>query len=269
MPYADLMHEVSLRSGMNKMDATNLTIVLGPNLLKSSSPLRDVQMAGVSTAESTLGTVLRTCILRYYECFEDVPDRAEAVAPLAEEVSDASSADDSLGSSTTFEVVDADADDEEIDDAMLVMPLGPSGSADSTANSPPSAWGTPAQAPAQETQAPYKVRTRKSAPVSRTSTLSSATAARSLHTPTESIKTGSGGTVGKPRARSVVSIERGDGSAPGTMGRAVGSIRIGRGGNGTVRGKAAGAGVSAVGVTAAGFFAAPEDAPPVPRNVPR
>jgi Rho GTPase-activating protein 1 len=226
----DLMHEVSLRAGQNQMDATNLTIVLGPNLVKSSSPLRDVQMAGFSASEPTLGTVLRTCITRYYECFEDVPDRAEAVA----DVVDADVDGGSLASSATFSL--GDEEEDEIDDAMLVMPLGPA---------LPTAVSAPAMPAA--TPAPYQVRKRKSMPGSRTSTL-----ARSTLAPSESMR----GT-GTVRTRSLVSVE-------GTVGRAgAGSIVLGRGGTGTVRGKAAGAGVSAVGVTASGFFTAP-DAPPVP-----
>jgi Rho GTPase-activating protein 1 len=216
-----------MRSEHNQMDATNLTIVLGPNLVKSSSPLADVAMAGFSAKEPTLGTVLRTCITRYYECFEDVPDRADVVVPAPE------ADEDSLASLATFEIVDADED--EIDDAMLVMPLGPAAPAAPAATVPASA------APG----APYQVRKRKSMPGSnsRTSTLS---AARSSLAPSDTLR----GTV-KSRSRSVISVERG------------GSIAIGRGGAGTVRGKSAGAGVSAMGVTASGFFTSP-DAPPVP-----
>lgn len=238
------MHEVSLRASTNRMDATNLTIVLGPNLVKSSSPLRDVQMAAVSTSEATLGTILKVCIQRYYECFEDMPDRTDAVVP-PEEVSDEASIGSLASSATLDEMVDVD--DEDIDDAMLVMPLGPSASTES-ASSTPSAWS------GASGQAPYKVRTKKSAPSSRSGTL-----ARSMHAPTEH---SAGNTVGKSRTRSLISVDRGDTSVPGTIGRS--SIRIGRGGNGTVRGKTAGAGVSAVGVTASGFFAPPSDAPPLP-----
>jgi Rho GTPase-activating protein 1 len=232
-----LMHEVCIRAGTNKMDAKNLTIVLGPNLVKSASPLRDVQMCAVSSKEPTLGTVLRLCIQRYYECFEDVPDRGEAVAALAESTSSASLASSaSLSDGALDHTRAGDGDeDEDIDDAMLVMPLGP---------------GSPSAA-----QTTFKTPHRTGA--SRSSTLS---AARSLHAaPADgSVRTAGMGTVGKSRARSLVSVER---AGPPGSGSRSGSIAVGRG---TVRGKASGAGVSAIGVTASGFFTAPREAPPVP-----
>ena len=65
----------------------------------------------------------------------------------------------------------------------------------------------------------------------------------------------------------MISIEKGEASVGGVMSvggggtmRRGGSIAIGRG---TVRGKGSGSGVEAMGVTAAGFFTAP-DVPPVP-----
>lgn len=61
------------------------------------------------------------------------------------------------------------------------------------------------------------------------------------------------------KARSLISIEKGSGS--GTLGGRKGSISIGTG-RGTVKGS--GAGVEAIGITAAGFFTAPSSAPSVP-----
>lgn len=126
-------------------------------------------------------------------------------------------------------------DDEDINDEMLVMPLGPSGRnrGDSTASSPPTAWGNNGSSPLSHRHSSSK--DWKSVAASGNGN-------------------GNGyGTQGK--AKSMISIEKG---GEGTMRK--GSIAIGRG---TVRGKGSGSGVEAMGVTAAGFFSAP-DAPPVP-----
>jgi len=64
-----------------------------------------------------------------------------------------------------------------------------------------------------------------------------------------------GGTMTIGKARSMISIEKGD----GTQSRK-GTITVGRG---TGR-KSTGAGVEALSVTAAGFFSPPANAPPVP-----
>jgi len=95
----------------NLMDATNLAIVFTPNLVSNEIPVRAIQMSIVSisnkskdTAESarqsshsqaanvvnllggppphagtTLGTVVKVCIERYYEIFDEVRDVTEAV----------------------------------------------------------------------------------------------------------------------------------------------------------------------------------------------
>ncbi|THU99801.1 RhoGAP-domain-containing protein [Dendrothele bispora CBS 962.96] len=113
-----LMHEVSLRSASNRMDAHNLAVVLTPNLVKGSNPVRDVQMcvipastgpttamnlfprsgsssnpssplsssphtpstpAAISENRTTLGMVIKLCIQRYYEVFDEFLDRGEIV----------------------------------------------------------------------------------------------------------------------------------------------------------------------------------------------
>lgn len=88
----EVLHKVSRRSERNKMDATNLATVWGPNLVRSSDPLKDMMMcavagapkmstamprlsgtekaAGGDTPPTTLGTLLKLCIDRYYEIFE-------------------------------------------------------------------------------------------------------------------------------------------------------------------------------------------------------
>lgn len=237
----DLLHEVSLRSASNRMDAHNLAVVICPNLVKSSNPVRDVMMCSVpgspamfSTQEqppapqtnsaaltegkTTLGVVVKLCIQRYYEIFDELPDRTEAL-PQRRPVVDDGAPPPGVRNS----VID---DDEDIDDAMLVMPLGPDrGRGDSTA-SPPTAW-TGAHRP------------------------SSSRDWRSV------AGTAGNGFQSQGKAKSMISIEKGKGE--GTMRK--GSIAIGRG---TTRGKGSGSGVEAMGVTAAGFFAAPKNAPPVP-----
>ena len=243
------------------MDAHNLTVVICPNLVSSSNPMRDVMMCSVPNAptlfdaaraasstnlaaqvqnastsnpaalvegKTTLGMIIKLCIQRYYEIFDDMPDRSEALSPSQEIVHPPNPFAD-LGSPGSPSLANRDSallDDEDIDDAMLVMPLGP--------NDPKRFSGGGGYRPGHR------------------STQSKDAAARSTHT-----AFGGGGppsayaTVNK--ARSTISIERGNPSRKG-------SIALGRG---TARGKSAGSGVQAVGITAEGFFSAP-DAPPVP-----
>lgn len=140
-------------------------------------------------------------------------------------------------------------DDEEIDDAMLVMPIGPSAS--SKAEEPVSpALGQQQQA--SSSGVPYKTRVRSpKSPVGG--------GGRSLHTTGESGNVPTG-TISK--AKSMISIDNGNGN--GNMGTRRGSISVGRG---TTR-KSSGAGVEAISVTAGGFFSAPNSAPPVPSSLP-
>ncbi|KIY65642.1 RhoGAP-domain-containing protein [Cylindrobasidium torrendii FP15055 ss-10] len=253
----NLMHEVSLRSTSNRMDAHNLAVVLTPNLVKSSSPTKDVMMcvvqggasmysttssnkAALSENKTTLGTVVKLCISRYYEIFDEVRDRSEALPPsFARPAAHLSHASEdnrmSVGSITDPRYVLGDDEEDSLDDRMLVMPLGHA--------SRPSVTG----APSAWEKAGFKPRHR--------STLSGSSS-RSVVAAPPSI--GSGDAT-PSRARSTLSIDHG--FTFGTGGKK-GSISIGRG---TVKnGKGAGAGVEAIGVTAEGFFSAPSDAPPVP-----
>lgn len=97
------MHEISLQSHINKMDAHNLTIVLCPNLVRSANPVRDVQMCAIQSGSSvpssnamtgpdsgevigsqkklhedrdktTLGMIIKLCIERYWDIFHDAAD---------------------------------------------------------------------------------------------------------------------------------------------------------------------------------------------------
>lgn len=259
----DLMHEVSLRAASNRMDAHNLTVVLCPNLVSSSNPIRDVMMCALSSApmppqaapsspltptegKTTLGMVIKFCIQRYYEVFDEVQDRGEATVPafVADEPVSISSSGSSSPRNNRFSgFLD---DDEEIDDEMLVMPIGPGGIA--TGNrvaSPPSAWSSPPVA--------YKPRHRNTLSKS-----SSSSGLRSINTTGgKSNATGNVfGTTGK--AKSMISIEKGTTVHVDGRSRS-GSIAIGRG---TTK-KSTGSGVEAISITAAGFFA-PPSAPPVP-----
>ncbi len=102
-----LLHDVSRYSAQNRMDASNLATVFTPNLLRSGNAIRDVGMslvigapsmaggpaaasstaagmmklpgaaaaAGTSSGvagEMTLGTVIKICIERYYEIFDEL-----------------------------------------------------------------------------------------------------------------------------------------------------------------------------------------------------
>lgn len=260
------MHEVSLRSTTNLMDAHNLAIVLCPNLVSGSSPATDITICSVpggpalhpdlSAASSpspqgrtTLGMVVKLCINRYYEIFDEVHDRSEALPPTRSLTEDdvASSGSSSprvvgahLSNATRrFSALSRGSsnrdsrgfdDDESIDDTMLVMPV------DSAPGAPPSAWGS--------TTGSASSRARSSQPFSST---------RSMHALSHTA--GAAGPGQTYRARSTISIEK----AGGTM-RSKSSVSIGRG---TVH-KASGAGVEAIGVTASGFFAPP--VPPLPRK---
>lgn len=220
------------------MDAHNLALVISPNLVASPNPLRDVQMCAIPTAapasastshpqstpaalaegKTTLGMVAKLCIQRYYEIFDEVPDRTEALSHSASHSAISSAISSASVSASapqppTHRYRDSmlTDDSEEIDDAVLVMPIGP--------NRAPSAW---------------------------------AGAPRSLHTSGAAAAAAAYASAG--RAKSMISIEKGGGTSR------MGSISIGRGNSR----KAAGAGVTAIGITAAGFFTAEGSVPPVP-----
>ena len=266
--YLELAHEVSIRSAYNRMDAHNLALVLTPNLAKGSNFKRDFEMCAVpstlglvaqlggQTAKPslvTLGLVIKICISHYYEIFDEVVDRTEAIPPQLSTSSftvvDPNEPLSASASSFSSDIsgTQVDGDDESIDDGMLVMPLGPTspGTAGSRTNglSPPSAWSSHTTTPI-----PYKPRQR--------ATLSKGSN-QSLHTTPGTSGGGNlQGVIGK--AKSTISIEKGMiGGGPG--GRK-GSISVGRG---TTR-KGTGSGVEAIGITANGFFSPPENIPPVP-----
>ncbi|KAF9527505.1 hypothetical protein CPB83DRAFT_855894 [Crepidotus variabilis] len=262
-----LLHEVSLRSDSNKMDAFNLAIVVCPNLVKSANPVRDVMMCsvplptattgmsaatlagtfgsklnGTDEGRSTLGTVIAFCIKHYYEVFDDVADPSDAIAPWRA----LGQNQDDTGSGTYVLGEDDDLDDE--------IPTDVHGSS-----------STP-----QVSR--YNTKRHKNT-MSRESNTMSARSGRSLHNTNNDAGTTSSPSawnqrVGAPngfstngKARSTISIDAGNNGPLGSGTSRRGSIAIGRG---TTR-KGSGASVTAVGITAEGFFSAPGNAPPVPK----
>lgn len=246
------------------MTAYNLALVISPNLCKGSNPLTDVEICkvpggpqmGGSTpfqqgtrpgGKTSLGQIVQLCIQRYYEVFDDLHDRSDALPPPPHQptIDDPSPTRSTYRLSITSQqsrnrdsLID---DDDDIDDEMLVMPLGPNSRGNGAA--PPSAWSA-----AQSQAAP--------SPRHQNSNSRDLTTSRSMHT-TGMTSNGSSpfGTVG--RARSTISVKYDHSGGASRKG----SISVGRG---TTK-KASGSGVEAMGVTASGFFSPPGSAPPVPR----
>lgn len=229
------------------MDAHNLAVVLCPNLVKGPDPLKDVAMCAVplappsttstsTEAKTSLGAVIKYCIEHYYEVFDDIQDRSEAIPVQRRPQGDQQAPPSPDRRYSGFQ----NDDDDEIDDAMLVMPIGP--------GAPSKGEETPTS-PRQTTSGgavPYKTRVRSPKPPG--------AKGGSFHATGENGNgTGGVGTISK--SKSMISIDNGDGNT----GTRRGSISIGR----RTR-KSSGAGVEAIGITAGGFFSAPNSAPPVP-----
>ncbi|KAG8703043.1 hypothetical protein FRC11_011025 [Ceratobasidium sp. 423] len=310
-----LLHDVSIRSSVNKMDAHNLALCIAPNLVRSNDPIRDVKMCAVPGAatmtalsspvpprkpgSTTLGDIVRVCIERYFEIFEDVPDRGDAL-PVPTElkfddetstlagmsgsslmdsavlVGDSptgpSSADTSVTTLESMPRSSVDIEDDELNEAMLVMSVTPEPQAPRSPRSirpgaNPMAKSTGALAPSAWTRSPKF----GSAPVSpklpsastsalglspgkppvplaspnnrhRRTPSANSTAFSVAHTTGQNSTSGPGSTI--RGARSVISIEKQVGSRKG-------SIALGRSGG------AGASGVAAMGVTATGFFERP------------
>ena len=272
--HIDLLHDVSLRSASNKMDAMNLAIVICPNLLKGSNPARDVAMVSVpgtpafsdrpssdgngrnsqGERSATLGMVVAHCIRRYYEVFDEVMDSSEAVpawrAPHADNVPYILA----LGSleQSMYVLSNEGEEEEDLDDDKLQRRVSPplSGVGASSASSNPVTSST----------LPPPKRHKKSLSSGSNSEINSTT--RSMHTligeTNGSIRIGDVPNPTYGRAKSTISIENG-GASGNESGTTKGSISVGRGTR-----KGSGASVEAVGVTAGGFFSAPDDTPLVP-----
>ncbi|QRV77927.1 Rho GTPase-activating protein 1 [Ceratobasidium sp. AG-Ba] len=338
-----LLHDVSIRSSRNKMDAHNLALCIAPNLVRSNDPIRDVKICTVPPSAgaqqmsaawnapgsgaggpsstpapprragtTTLGEIVKICIERYFEIFEDTPDRGEAL-PVPSELRFESgntggiglggmsptasrssfSGGSSLGGTgetsaetaldSSFSTLDSaprssvDIEDDELNEAMLVMSVAPSPVLSPTAPQPP----TPNSASSSQFMpVPYATYSRgsKSAMTKSTGALGPSAWSRSpkmghsSSTPVLNVSTApaspvmpkhrrtpssgsttvsspytTGSTSGPAStirgARSVISIEK--------KGGRKGSIALGRSGT------TAGSGVAAMGVTATGFFERP------------
>ncbi|KAK2463764.1 hypothetical protein APHAL10511_004202 [Amanita phalloides] len=161
-----LMYDVTRRSSVNRMDAHNLAVVLCPNLVKGQNPARDVMFCAISPGartslfdaqalthpsdlegdSATLGMVVKLCIERYFEIFGksavnmngtsassptmdlDLAWITSAVIPMDESATVLDVDSLRLGrKAREAETRNGDTEEEEeIDDAMLVMPIGPS-----------------------------------------------------------------------------------------------------------------------------------------------
>ncbi|KAI6023782.1 hypothetical protein BKA83DRAFT_10750 [Pisolithus microcarpus] len=269
-----LLHDVSLHSASNRMDARNLAIVICPNLVKGSNPLNDVMMCAVSGNENnvtprvsdasqvassgsprkpTLGAILVVCIQRYYEVFDEVQDRSEPVVPPTRRLSRSVSppAPSSPSASSTFgskasRPLSLSVDDEDsVDDAILVMPIGPNANTASPMSSSEDAVQNMPLSGA--TPFPYQPRQRKAVLGGEVRSLQNDRNGGNNYPSTRS------------RARSIISISRKDDS-PGSN---RGSISIRRS---TIH-KSTGSGVEAIGITAGGFFTPPTTISP-PRSPP-
>ncbi|KAF8886243.1 divergent CRAL/TRIO domain-containing protein [Gymnopilus junonius] len=207
-----LLHDVSLRSDYNRMDSTNLAIVICPNLVKSPNPMRDVMMCSVplqsqtSTRKITLGMVIALCIRRYYEVFDEVVDRSEAVAPwraLRNQGFDGASSGSGSPSGATYVL-----GDEEDDDEMLVMPVGNGEFSQDRAHL-------------------YGTKRHKNT----LSNASSSKAARSVFNDSSAASTSApsawSGSARNGKAKSMISIERGHADGNGTVKKG-GTISVGR-----------------------------------------
>ncbi|KAH7915467.1 hypothetical protein BJ138DRAFT_1054822 [Hygrophoropsis aurantiaca] len=286
-----LMHQVSLRVAMNRMDAHNLAVVLCPNLVASPNPMKDVLICAVpggpsltndaspsmsssttlaasssatipssslssSTSsiepKTTLGAVIKVCIQQYYEIFDEVHDPSEVVSrSLRRSASPPASSGSSLSGQIPPRPLSLDGDDEDIDDAMLVMPIGPSAGREA----PPAGVRT-VNLGGGGRSVPYQPRQRKGPAMIGGSGSGSGSGIRSINVDAANEVGGGYSYLSKSRARSTISMER----ANSGNGSGRGSISIGKG---TMR-KANGASVEAVGITAGGFFTPPGSTPPVP-----
>lgn len=230
------MNDVSLRTSINLMDARNLTIVLCPNLVRSAHPAQDIAMCAVPAGhslkgETTVGGLIKFCIERYYLVFDEIRDRSDALPPPRPLLISSDKISES-GSSTKRRSNDYE---EDVDDAMLVMPI--------ESSSPTTAYY-------------WKPRHREqqSGSVSKSRSMS----VRSMHTDEGEIgsENAHSGTV--HRTRSFITFEKDKSSR--------GAITIGRAGSGTK--KASGAPVEALSISASGFFSPPNEGYPMPGSMP-
>ena len=177
--FLDLMHDVSQLASINRMDGHNLAAVLCPNLIKGQNLARDIVLCSLTPEAAasspyeaqasprfpssdgergTLGMIVKLCIERYHDIFNG-PVEVTCTSPISPTMATAATVDSDLDlTTTTFDTSTSmgslggrtavespylggkgGEEDEEIDDAMLVMPIGPShgrnGSASGSAGS--------------------------------------------------------------------------------------------------------------------------------------
>lgn len=237
----------------------------------------------------TLGVVIKVCIEQYFEIFEELPNRTAAMSshpsisftlPLSGSTPSANSTlretppdrntpegshldAPSQGTSprtpfspSSVELIESfttsEGSDSDPDESMLVMPIGLSSPTPSSyqgaefPSSPPSAWASPASPKSANLQRGIGIG-HPSSPLTNQRHRRKGSASQSIQGSAQSAHE-SHRSMLRP-TRSMISIER---RMNGT-GASGGSIRIGRGGAGGTR-RASGAGVEAIGITAAGFF---------------
>lgn len=310
-PLPDLLHDVSLRSATNRMDAANLAMCFTPNLVSGSNITRDIQMCTIphsslaitsATVPShdvpgksgpqkmTLGMVIKACVEQYFEIFEEIPDRTNAMSshpsvPFSSTLPSSTPSADStlydtphdrnsleggyldtppqrrssptaspLSVRTTELFTKAEGSDSDPDESMLIMPIGPSPPPSSSRGAGFSS--SPPSAWASPTS-PTLTNILGDVGIGHPSSPLS----NHNHRRKDSAPSAASPTPGSPQSahesrrgtlRPARSMISIERRANGT-GASGGSIRIGRGGaNGTRR--ASGAGVEAIGITAAGFF---------------
>lgn len=269
-----LLHDVSERSASNRMDAHNLAIVLSPNLVSSGNALKDVAICAVAGApaplspstprapsapgaqeimknegKTTLGTVIKFCIQKYYEVFDELADRSDLIEADPFRTDNADDVPSSGSNSPVRGLGSSQSDNEEIDDAMLVMRVGPTSPTARRFNGaqgePPSSWNTGGV---------RSVSSRESQSANRQANLGSTSKAkaRSLISPSSSFGEGLASRKGTLARGAVLGspTRSGASSASGTMR------------------KSSAAGVSATGITATGFFSPPNSNPSLSSNQP-
>jgi Rho GTPase-activating protein 1 len=249
------------------MDSFNLAMMICPNLVKGSNPVRDVMMCSVPVPTSvtgmsagsvaarfasqesdspdpngnaenntTLGMVVAFCIRRYYEIFDEITDRSEAVASW--KTSDAKgSAEDGSGTYVLGEDEDLDDDAHVQNNGQRVQ--GPQPAAgEQTPKMPVGAKKhNNNNNPSISVQPIFNTNDRN---INSSPFAWNKSSALNPH-PTNG------------KARSLITIEGGNNTPIGTIMNRRGSIAIGRG---TTR-KGSGSAVEAVSVTAEGFFTPP------------
>jgi Rho GTPase-activating protein 1 len=90
---------------------------------RTVSCLSNLHQSAQPKARQLWGLIIKFCIQHYYEIFDEIQDRSEAVPPKTG-VEETASSSSSSPQQTRFS---AFLDDVEIDGAMLVMPIGPEG----------------------------------------------------------------------------------------------------------------------------------------------